>query len=113
MGLAMLLELTGHDVVTAHSGPEAIEAAQAHRPELILLDIGLPGMDGYEVVKRLRQHPCCKDSVIVAASGYGQEEDYRRTKAAGFDYHLAKPIEFDALSLLLAKSTSFDRSSSG
>lgn len=111
--MAMLLELTGHDVVTAHSGLEAIEAAQAHRPELIVLDIGLPGIDGYEVVKRLRQRPCCKDSVIVAASGYGQEEDYRRTKAAGFDYHLAKPIEFDALSSLLAKATNFDRRSSG
>ena len=78
-GMAILLKLTGHDVVTAHSGPEAIEAAQAHRPELILLDIGLPGMDGYEVAKRLRQHPCCEDSVIVAASGYGQEEDHHRT----------------------------------
>ena len=72
-----------------------------------MLDIGLPGMDGYEVIKRLRQLPCCKDSVIVAASGYGQEEDYRRTKAAGFDYHLAKPIEFDALSSLLAKANEF------
>jgi CheY-like chemotaxis protein len=80
---------------------------------LILLDIGLPGMDGYEVVKRLRQLPCCQDSVIVAASGYGQEEDYHRTKAAGFDHHLVKPIDFAALSLLLAKATNIDRSFAG
>ena len=104
-GMAMLLELTGHDVVTAFSGPEAIAAAQAHRPEFILLDIGLPGMDGYQVVRRLRQLPCCQKSVIVAASGYGQEEDYHRTKAAGFDHHLVKPIDFDALALLLVKTT--------
>jgi PAS domain S-box-containing protein len=104
-GLAILLELNGHDVATAHNGPEAIAAAQAHGPDLILLDIGLPGMDGYEVVKRLRQLPCCQDSVIVAASGYGQEEDHHRTKAAGFDHHLVKPIDFDALSSLLAKAT--------
>jgi PAS domain S-box-containing protein len=104
-GMAILLQLTGYDVVTAYSGPEAIEAAQAQRPELILLDIGLPGMDGYEVAKRLRQHPCCEDCVIVAASGYGQEDDYHRSSAAGFDYHLVKPIDFNALSLLLGKAT--------
>ena len=102
--LAMLLTLTGHDVATAHSGPEAIEAALAHRPELVLLDIGLPGMDGYEVVKRLRQLPSCRNSVIVAASGYGQEEDYHRSTAAGFDYHLVKPIDFGALSSLFARA---------
>ena len=101
--LAMLLKLTGHDVATAHTGPEAIKAAQIHRPEVIVLDIGLPGMDGYEVMSRLRQHPGCKHSVIIAASGYGLEEDHHRTKAAGFDYHLVKPLDFDALSLLLAK----------
>jgi CheY-like chemotaxis protein len=103
-GLAMLLELTGHDVVTAHKGPEAIAAAQAHRSEVIVLDIGLPGMDGYEVVKRLRQDPCCERSVIIAASGYGQEADHRHTKAAGFDYYLVKPIDFVALSSLLANA---------
>lgn len=70
---------------------------------IILLDIGLPGMDGYEVVKRLRQDADCKDAVIIAASGYGQEEDQRRTKAAGFDYHLIKPIDFHALKSILSK----------
>jgi PAS domain S-box-containing protein len=100
-GMARLLKLTGHDVATAHSGPEAIEAARAHRPDVILLDIGLPGMDGYEVAKRLRQEPGCKDAVIIAASGYGQEADRHRTEAAGFDHHLVKPIDFDALRSLL------------
>jgi signal transduction histidine kinase/ActR/RegA family two-component response regulator len=103
--MAILLALTGHHVMTAHSGAEAIAAAQTQRPDLVLLDIGLPGMDGYEVVKRLRQHPCCENSVFVAVSGYGQEEDYHRTEAAGFDYHLVKPIDFNALTLLLAKVT--------
>jgi PAS domain S-box-containing protein len=104
-GMAILLQLTGHDVVIAHSGPEAIQAAHIHRPELILLDIGLPGMDGYQVAEQLRQDPRCKDCVIVAASGYGKEEDFHRSSAAGFDYHLVKPIDFNALSLLLAKAT--------
>jgi PAS domain S-box-containing protein len=103
-GMAILLQLTGHDVVTAHSGPEAIEAARTHRPELILLDIGLPGMDGYQVAEQLRQDPWCKDCVIVAASGYGNEEDFHRSSAAGFDYHLVKPIDFNTFSLLLAKA---------
>jgi PAS domain S-box-containing protein len=103
-GMAILLQVTGHDVVTAHSGSDAIAAARTHRPELILLDIGLPGMDGYQVAEQLRRDPLCKDSVIVAASGYGNEEDFHRSSAAGFDYHLVKPIDFNALSLLLAKA---------
>jgi len=100
-GLAILLKLAGHDVVTAHGGPEAIAAARAHRPELILLDLGLPGMDGYEVIQRLRQLPGCEGSMIVAASGYGQEEDHRRTEAAGFDHHLVKPVDLDEVLGLL------------
>ena len=74
-GMATLLTLTGHDVATAHSGPEAIAAAQLTGPRSSCSIIGLPGMDGYEVVKRLRQDPCCEHSVIIAASGYGQEAD--------------------------------------
>jgi PAS domain S-box-containing protein len=101
--LAMLLKLSGHDVATAHTGPDAIKAAQAHRPEVIVLDLGLPGMDGYEVMSRLRLDPCSMDSVIIAASGYGLEEDRHRTEAAGFDHHLVKPLDLDALSRLLAE----------
>ena len=100
--MARLLKLLGHEVATAHSGPEAIEAAREYRPEFVLLDIGLPGMDGYEVAARLRQEECCKDAVIVAVSGYGQDEDRRRSKEAGFDHHLIKPLDHDALLSLLA-----------
>ena len=93
-GLARLLNLLGNDVRLAHDGPSAIAIAQAFRPEFVLLDIGLPGMDGYQVASMLREEDCCKDAVIIAVSGYGQEEDRRRSHAAGFDHHLVKPIDF-------------------
>jgi len=95
--MARLLKLMGHEVTTAQSGPEAIEAARAHPPEIVLLDIGLPGMDGYEVAKRLRQAASCEHAVIVAVSGYSQEVDRRHSLEAGFDHHLAKPVDLDAL----------------
>ncbi len=100
--LARLLKLLGHDVRTAYDGPEAIAAAETHRPDVILLDIGLPGMDGYCVARQLRESGPCKDSVIVAVSGYGREEDRRRSREAGFNFHLIKPIDHDALLTLLS-----------
>jgi PAS domain S-box-containing protein len=102
-GLARLLALLGHDVATAHTGPEAIAAAARHRPEFVLLDIGLPGMDGYEVAARLRQEESCRGTVIVAASGYGRDEDRKRSQAAGIDYHLVKPIDQDMLLTILSR----------
>jgi CheY-like chemotaxis protein len=103
-GMASILDLLGHEVVTAHSGPEALRAAGVHRPDFILLDIGLPGMDGYQVASRLRQDESCKEAFIVAVSGYGQEEDRRRSREAGFDHHLIKPLDLEAfLSLLSAR----------
>jgi CheY-like chemotaxis protein/two-component sensor histidine kinase len=102
-GMARLLELLGHDVAIAYTGPEAIEAAARHRPEFVLLDIGLPGMDGYEVAARLRQEESCRGTVIVAASGYGQDEDRKRSLAAGFDYHLVKPIDQEVLLTILSR----------
>lgn len=102
-GLARLLKLLGHDVRTAHDGPEAIEVAQAHQPEVVLLDIGLPSMDGYEVAKRLREHGANRDCIIIAISGYGQEDDRQRGREAGFDHHLVKPIDPDTLLTLLGK----------
>src|SRR5919202_1086373 len=101
-GMARLLKLLGHEVAVAHSGPEGIEVARAHRPDYVLLDIGLPGMDGYEVASRLRREACCRDAVIIAISGYGQEEDRRRSKEAGVDHHLIKPLDHDALISLLS-----------
>ncbi|MGZ3386774.1 MAG: hybrid sensor histidine kinase/response regulator, partial [Isosphaeraceae bacterium] len=101
-GMARLLTRLGHEVATAHSGPKAIEVARAHRPEFVFLDIGLPGMSGYEVASKLRQEECCAKAVIVAISGYGQNEDRRQSKEAGFDHHLIKPLNYDALLALLA-----------
>ena len=100
-GMAKLMKLIGHDVATAHDGPLALELAREFGPEIVLLDIGLPGMDGYEVALRLRREASCEDALIIAASGYGQEEDIRRSKAAGFDHHLTKPLDLDALLGLL------------
>lgn len=104
-GLARLLKFFGHDVQVAYDGPAALEAARAHHPEIVLLDIGLPGMDGYEVVKRLRMEECCKDSLIIAASGYGQDEDRHRSREAGFDHHLVKPVDYDVLMTLFTSQT--------
>jgi CheY-like chemotaxis protein len=100
-GMARLLALLGHEVTTAHDGPEAIEVARAQRPGVVLLDIGLPGMDGYAVAAKLRQDGCCRAAVFIAISGYGQDEDRRRSKEAGFDHHLVKPVDHNALLTLL------------
>jgi PAS domain S-box-containing protein len=100
--LAKLLELLGHEVRVAYNGPEGIEAARRLEPEFILLDIGLPGMDGYEVARRLKQEPGCRATVIIAVSGYGQDEDRRRSREAGFDHHLVKPVDFDQLVSLMS-----------
>lgn len=90
--VAMLLSLSGHDVKVAVDGEEAIEVARAYHPEVVLLDLGLPGIDGYEVARRL-QSEGLSGEMLVAVSGYGQPEDRLRTKAAGFDAHLIKPID--------------------
>jgi PAS domain S-box-containing protein len=102
-GLARLLKLLGHDVRTAHDGPGAVAVARDYRPDTVLLDIGLPGMDGYEVARQLRGDEACRDCTIVAVSGYGREDDRRRGREAGFDHHLVKPIDPDALLTLLGK----------
>lgn len=96
-----LLRLPGNEVETAHDGFAALEAARKFSPEYVLLDIGLPGMDGYEVATRLRADECCRNAIIIAVSGYGQDEDRRRSKEAGFDHHLTKPVDHDALMGLL------------
>ncbi len=101
-GMASILNLLGHEVFTAHNGPEALKAASVHQPDFILLDIGLPGMNGYEVATRLRQEESSKNAFIVAVSGYGQEEDLRRSKVAGFDRHLIKPVDLESFIELLA-----------
>src|SRR5262249_38848592 len=89
--LMMLLELLGHRVRVAHDGPTALEAARANVPDVMLVDIGLPGMDGYEVAQEVRQDAALRRVVLVALTGYGRDEDRARALAAGFDYHLVKP----------------------
>ncbi|WP_337174229.1 PAS domain S-box protein [Paludisphaera sp.] len=101
-GMAKLLEISGHDVRVAHDGVEALEVAREYRPEIMLLDIGLPGMDGYELATRLRQEGWCEGAVLVAVSGYGEERARDRSEAAGFDHHLVKPVKFDTLLDLIA-----------
>jgi len=100
--LTMLLRAEGHEVETADCGMNAIEKAQTFRPQVVLLDIGLPDLDGYEVAKRLRTLPETQDAFLVALTGYGQIEDCERSQAAGFNCHLLKPLNFEKLSELLA-----------
>jgi signal transduction histidine kinase len=99
--LAMLLSLSGHHVTVAHDGARALELAVDERPAVVFLDLGMPGMDGYEVCRRARGLGL-SDARIVAVSGYGQERDRRRSEAAGFDGHLVKPIELDEIVKVLA-----------
>jgi PAS domain S-box-containing protein len=99
--LARLLRLLGHEVETAYDGPAGVEAARAFRPQFILLDIGLPSLDGYQVVGQLRRDATTKQATIIAITGYGQEEDRQRALAAGFDHHLAKPVDHNTLISLL------------
>ncbi len=100
--LEMLLRESGHDVRTAHDGPAALETARDYRPNVVLLDIGLPELDGYEVAKRMRQHAVLQNVVLVAMTGYGQESDRQRAREAGFDHHLVKPARFEQMQKILA-----------
>jgi CheY-like chemotaxis protein len=100
--LGMLMQLEGHAVRTAHSGPGAMAAAGDYRPDVVLLDIGLPGLDGFEVAKRIRKDPLRQGVVLVALTGYGQEADRQRSHEAGFDHHLVKPVDFAAVQEIFA-----------
>jgi PAS domain S-box-containing protein len=104
--LAMLLEFGGHTTYQAHDGVAALEAANRLRPDAVLLDIGLPGLNGYEVCRRIRNEPWGKQMMLVALTGWGQDEDRHRSREAGFDAHMVKPVDFDALLKLLASRPS-------
>jgi CheY-like chemotaxis protein len=95
--LRELLELFGHEAHVALTGPAGVEAARRLQPEVVLCDLGLPGMDGYAVAAALRQEPATAQAWLVAISGYGQEEDRQHSQAAGFDLHLVKPVEYERL----------------
>jgi CheY-like chemotaxis protein len=100
--LATLLQFEGHHVQAVYSAKEGLDQAAIFEPEVLLLDIGLPEMNGYEVARRLRGIPALKKSRLIAISGYGQPEDRMRTQAAGFDDHLVKPITLAHLTQTLA-----------
>ena len=100
--LAILLELNGHEVQLARDGYAAIEIARDFVPDAVILDIGLPGINGYETARRLRRLPNCS-MLLVALSGYGQDKDRERSREAGFDHHLLKPVDVDALQKVLAR----------
>lgn len=100
--LAMLLRLKGNDIRTAHDGVEALEVADKFHPEIVLLDIGLPNLNGYDVARRIRQQPWGQDVLLIALTGWGNDEDRRLSQEAGFNFHVVKPVELAALEELLA-----------
>jgi len=100
--LSMVVATMGHDAETVHNGPAALDAASNKRPDLVLLDISMPGMDGFTVARRLRSQPGLRDIRVVALTGFGQQADRRRTREAGFDDHLVKPVSPEDLRRLLA-----------
>jgi CheY-like chemotaxis protein len=95
--LAIILRLHGHEARTVHDGEHAIEVACEFRPDVVLLDLGMPKVNGYEVARRLRSEPWGRHVVLVACTGWGQPEDRRRSNEAGFDHHLVKPVNPDAI----------------
>jgi PAS domain S-box-containing protein len=99
--LAQLLRLRGHEVHLAYSGPEAVASCETHRPELVLLDIGLPELNGYDAARRIRELPGGRNVRLIALTGWGQEEDRQRSREAGFDQHLVKPVDLAVLERLL------------
>lgn len=100
--LSTLLSLLGHEVRVAYSGPDSLQMATIQVPEVVILDIGLPGMDGFQVAREMRQQPELVNSFLIAVTGYGSEEDRRRSQEAGFDAHLVKPADFSEIQQILA-----------
>jgi two-component system CheB/CheR fusion protein len=102
--LRAVLELDGHTVEVAHDGPHAIERSEGFRPEVVLCDIGLPGMSGYDVARALRAQPGARGALLVALTGYALPDDQRRATEAGFDVHLSKPPSMDQLRSAIARA---------
>jgi CheY-like chemotaxis protein len=100
--LAILLRMTGHEVHTAYDGEEAVIAAEKFRPEVVLLDIGMPRLNGYDACRRIREKPWGKDIFLIAVTGWGQDDDRRRTEEAGFNCHMVKPVNPRDLMKVLA-----------
>jgi CheY-like chemotaxis protein len=101
--LAELLELWNFKPVTAHDGQTGLEVVRSHHPQAVLLDVGLPDMEGYELARRIRREPIGDDMLLVALTGYGREEDRRRSREAGINFHLTKPVDMGDLRDLLMR----------
>jgi CheY-like chemotaxis protein len=101
--LAMLIKLDGHEVEVVYSGADALSAFERRPADVVVLDIGLPGMDGYEVAERLRGLAGDRSVTLIALTGYGQDKDRARSQDSGFNHHLVKPVEYDSLRGLLAQ----------
>ncbi len=95
--LSEVIQMLGHQTLVGHDGLEAIRHAQTFRPQVLLLDIGLPHVSGHEAAKRIRQQPWGKDMLLIALSGWGQQEDRQKSREAGFDHHFVKPVDLDTL----------------
>ncbi len=102
MSLAVMLKLSGNETRTAHDGLEALDVAAAFKPDVVLLDIGMPKLNGYDTAARLRRQSWGKNVMLVALTGWGQEDDKRRSLEAGFDFHMVKPVDPAALEKLLS-----------
>lgn len=102
LSMAMMLSMMGHETRTAHDGEAAVVTAEAFRPQVVLLDIGLPKLNGYEVAQRIRQQDWGASMFLVAITGWGQEEDRRRSEDVGMNLHMVKPVEPGALDRVLA-----------
>jgi len=110
---AMLLELSGHEVQTAHTARRALELTATFHPQALLLDIGLPDMSGYELARNIRALPCARAAMLIAVTGWGQEEDRRNAMAAGFNHHLTKPIAAEVLESLLHSASALQPQACG
>jgi CheY-like chemotaxis protein len=107
--LAVMLNILGNDTRTAYDGQTGVQEAERFRPDVALFDIGLPKLNGYEACQRIRKQPWGKGVVLIAVTGWGQEDDRRRSQEAGFDYHMVKPVDPQALMKLLAEPETFKR----
>ena len=109
--LRLLLELSGHEVAVAYSGHDGLQAAEQYQPDVVLCDIGLPGLDGYGVARQLRDNPTTAKARLIAVTAYGEDEDRRRSHEAGFEQHLVKPVDPAALHRVLNCSAVLNRKS--
>jgi len=105
MALELLLQENGHRVRVAHTGPTGLAAAVEFRPDVVLLDIGLPELDGWKVAKRIRKESALHEIMLVAMTGYGQNSDRQRSRKAGFDHHFVKPVDFRKLQKILVTAS--------